>query len=69
MELAHRDLIDKEWRVVGRVNVPADIKAAIADFKTWEGVWSDDDEEEEMFGMKYVPRPRKKRKHNSSEEE
>ena len=51
------------------MNIPLDIKAAIADFKSWGGVWSDDEDEEEEFGMKYVPRPRKKRRYNSNNEE
>ena len=69
LELAQRDIIEKEWKVVGRVNIPLDIKAAIADFKNWGGVWSEDEEEEEDFGMKYVPRPRKKRKYIINNEE
>jgi hypothetical protein len=68
LEIAQRDIIEKEWKVVGRVNIPLDIKAAIADFKSWGGVWSDD-EEDKMIGMKYITRIGKKRKSNPNNDE
>ena len=51
LELAQRSIIEKEWKVVGRVHIPFDIKSAIADFMSWGGVWSDD-EDDDMIEIK-----------------